>query len=327
MMPLVSVIITVYNRIEYISEAIESVLRQRYKNYEIIVVDDGSTIGVKQVLEPYSDKIEYQYQEHKRAAAARNSGIKHSSGKYLAFLDDDDLFEPQKLEIQVPILENNPEVGLVYSENYFFETTVKPDVRLYRVAEKDGSEKDFAELFFLNSNVCMPVCLIRRDCFEDVGLFDESLPQHEDGDMVLRIALRWQVKFSDYPCARVRIHARRGSLNRIDVYRSLIASARKILKLHPDFRRLLGEKGNKRMADLHYSLAWSYFEKNRFYEARKEYISCIRLNKIIHVKAYAYIFVLFLGPAITRFALRIRNTPFLLPLVRRRTRATWSGSK
>jgi len=226
-MPSVSVIIPVYNRLEYICEAIESVLAQTYKNYEIIVVDDGSTSNVKRVLESYMDEIKYIYQENKGLAAARNTGIKNSKGKYLAFLDDDDLFEPKKLEIQVSVLEDNQDIGFVYSDCYEFDTTNEAKMRLNLTVGRNKPSSEFAKLFFMNPNVRVPTVLARRKCFEDVGLFDESLSQHEDGDMLLRIALHWQVKFSNYPSAKVRHHADRMSQDRIEMYKAITKSTKK----------------------------------------------------------------------------------------------------
>lgn len=270
MTPLVSVIITIHNRIEYISEAIKSVLTQRYKNYEIIVVDDGSTIDVKDVLEPYKDKIKYLYQENKGLAAARNYGIRNSRGKYFAFLDDDDLFEPRKLEIQVAILENNPEVGFVYSDGYVFDTTNPSELELNPAVARDRQNNEFVKLFFMNTNVFVSSALVRRKCFEDVGLFDESLRQNEDSDILLRIALKWQVKFSDYPSTRIRHHPYRMSLNRIEIYDSVLKSCQKVLRLYPDFRKDLGADANKKIAELHYLLARAYIKDRKFNEAKKE---------------------------------------------------------
>ena len=120
--PSVSVIIPVYNRKDFIAEAIESVLAQTYTDFEIIVVDDGSPEDMKDVLGLYLQKIKYVYQENKGLAAARNTGIRNSSGKYVAFLDDDDLFERRKLEKQTEILETHPELGFVFSDWSYFTT-------------------------------------------------------------------------------------------------------------------------------------------------------------------------------------------------------------
>ena len=95
-MSLISVIIPVYNRLEYIDEAIESILAQTHEDYEIVVVDDGSTVDISSVLTPYMAKIKYVTQAHKGLSAARNTGIDNSKGEYLAFLDDDDLVIPNQ---------------------------------------------------------------------------------------------------------------------------------------------------------------------------------------------------------------------------------------
>ncbi|MBA7489482.1 UDP-4-amino-4-deoxy-L-arabinose--oxoglutarate aminotransferase [subsurface metagenome] len=297
MMPLVSVIIPIYNRTEYVCEAIDSVLAQTYKNYEIVVVDDGSITDVKRVLKPYRAKIKCLYQENKGLAAARNYGIKNSNGKYLAFLDDDDLFEPRKLEIQVPVLEDNPEVGFVYSDCYGFEAENRNEKRLNLATGRDRASNEFANLYFIDTNVLVPTVLIRRKCFEDVGLFDENLPQNEDVDMWLRVALRWQVKFSDYPSALVRRHSNRMSLDRVETYDSLIKSWQKILKIYPNFRKDLGTDANRRIANLHYLLAQAYLGRNKIKEARNEFISCTKILKLFKLKAYFYILILSLGKA------------------------------
>lgn len=111
--PLVSVIIPVYNRLDYICEAIGSVLSQSYKNYEIVIVNDGSRVNIGKALEKVKDGVTYLSHEKNRGlAAARNTGIRGSRGKYVAFLDDDDLFEERKLEVQVRILENHQDISL-----------------------------------------------------------------------------------------------------------------------------------------------------------------------------------------------------------------------
>lgn len=114
--PVVSVIIPTYNRAGFISDAVQSVLDQTYKNIEIIVVDDGSTDGTKDVLAPFMDNIRYYYTENSGAAHARNIGLKAAVGKYIAFLDSDDAYLPYKLELQVSFMESHPEAGMVFTE-------------------------------------------------------------------------------------------------------------------------------------------------------------------------------------------------------------------
>ena len=113
---LVSVIIPVFNSERYIASAVESVLKQTYKEFELIVVNDGSTDKTVKVLEQYIDRIHYAYQPNKGVAAARNAGIRASKGEYIAFLDSDDLWIRDTLILHVNYLQNNPNIGLVYGE-------------------------------------------------------------------------------------------------------------------------------------------------------------------------------------------------------------------
>lgn len=253
--PLVSVIIPVYNRLEYISEAIGSVLSQSYPNYEIVIVNDGSTVDVYRALEKVRDKIRYlSHEKNKGLAATRNTGIKGSQGKYIAFLDDDDLFEDRKLELQVQILENHPEIGLVYSDCFEYEDWKKDEMRLNLAVGRADPPSKFPGTFFVNPNVRVPTVLLRRKCFDEVGMFDESLRQHEDGDLFLRVALKWQVHFLDYPSAKVRIHEKNMSRDRVEMYESMIRSWRNILASHPEFKESLGRKAYLTLGELYMRL-------------------------------------------------------------------------
>ena len=122
-MPEISVIIPTYNYANYVRDAVESVLNQSYKEFEIIVVDDGSTDGTKKVLEPLKNRIRYIYQENRGLPSAYNTGIKASKGEYIAFLDSDDLWLPEKLKLQKKYFDDNPAVGMVICNGYLFNDT------------------------------------------------------------------------------------------------------------------------------------------------------------------------------------------------------------
>src|SRR5690349_3602213 len=109
-MPKVSVIIPTYNRAQFIARAVDSVLEQTYKDFEIIVIDDGSSDNTQEILKAYEGKIRYVYQQNKGISAARNRGIQEAKGEYIAFLDSDDVWKPEKLSVQVAILDVNPHV-------------------------------------------------------------------------------------------------------------------------------------------------------------------------------------------------------------------------
>jgi len=119
-MPKVSVIIPTYNYGQYIDKSIDSVLSQTYTDFEIIVIDDGSTDNTRTIVETkYRDKVKYIYQENRGAPAARNQGLREAKGDFIVFLDADDWFAPENLEYKVNILENNVDVGWVYSDWHY----------------------------------------------------------------------------------------------------------------------------------------------------------------------------------------------------------------
>lgn len=257
---LVSVIIPTYNRLEYICEAVESVLAQTYRNYEIIVVDDGSKINIKSILIPYWDKIKYVYQKHKGLAAARNTGIRISSGKYLAFLDDDDLFEPDKLQNQTLMLKKDSSLGFVYSDCYeLWQEKNKKEIN--QAVRGTENHNDLAKEFFLCPNIRTPTVLFNKNSLKSVGLFDETLKQHEDGDLLLRMLLKFNARYSSYPSAIVRHHESNMSANRVQMYDSLIVSSKKILLLFPEFKKSLGIAASKRLIQLYYRWARAYLSQ------------------------------------------------------------------
>jgi glycosyltransferase involved in cell wall biosynthesis len=194
-MPTVSVIITTYNRAPFVEEAIQSVLTQDFRDFELIVVDDGSTDGTRQTLERYTDSLIPLYQENKGVSSARNSGIQHSQGTYLAFLDSDDLWLPKKLSVQLAFFYQNPQALICQTEEIWLRRGV-------RVNPRKVHKKYSGEIF----EHCLSLCrvspsavMIKRRLFDEVGLFDEELPACEDYDLWLRVACRYPIHLIDEP--------------------------------------------------------------------------------------------------------------------------------
>jgi glycosyltransferase involved in cell wall biosynthesis len=191
MKPLVSVIITTYNRCAMVREAIESVLKQDFLDYEIIVVDDDSTDGTNDALRKYNNRINYFYQENQGISRARNQGLALSQGELVCFLDSDDLWLPNKLAVQASIMQKNPALQLTYTDEIWIRKGIRVNPR--KIHQK------YSGWIFEKS---LPLCIIspssvmlRKEVFDVVGLFDEGLPVCEDYDLWLRITSRFPVFF------------------------------------------------------------------------------------------------------------------------------------
>lgn len=182
---MISIIIPVYNGQRYIGQAIDSILEQTYKDYEIIVIDDGSTDKTRDCIEKYGDKISYVYQANKGPAGAKNTGIRLARGDYLQFLDADDLLLPQKLERQICFLKINPDYEVVYSDYMFFR-----EDDLSQQWSREGYRLSGDILYALIKDLFFPVHapLLRSACLKGAGLFNENLITGEDWDLWLRLA-------------------------------------------------------------------------------------------------------------------------------------------
>ncbi len=201
--PLVSVIIPTRNRVRLITRAINSVLDQTYRQLECIVVDDASTDVTRQnVRSIQDDRLVYLCHETNRgASAARNTGIKASKGKYIAFLDDDDEWFPKKLQKQVPLIQSLPDkVGMVYCWMDYF------DERGKLIKKHHPKLKGYVFPHVLDAQRLggCPTLLVRREVIEKVGDFDNSLPRGNDGDFIRRVCRDYQVDY--VPEVLVKVH-------------------------------------------------------------------------------------------------------------------------
>ena len=185
--PAVSVIMPAYGVAQYIGQAIDSVLAQTFTGYEIIVVNDGSpdTDELERVLEPYRERIVYLKQENAGVSVARNTAIRAALGRYLAFLDPDDLWEPEYLAVQVGALESNPTIDAFYPNALLFGDTSSAGKTYMDICPSTG-EVTFESLITERCQVPMMVTA-RTEIVKRVGMFDESLRVSQDFDLWLRI--------------------------------------------------------------------------------------------------------------------------------------------
>lgn len=191
MKPVFSVVIPTYNRPYKVVRAIKSVLAQTFNDYEIWVIDDGSTEKYTIALEPFKSKINYLYKPNGGLSSARNAGILKSNGTYVAFLDDDDWWYPHKLEYLAQAIQDRPDVGLFYSNVDFVKENGE---KLWVQKSRNVGKQSY--LLLLKGNIIpMPTVVVKKSCFNEVGLFDEKLKGCEDWDMWIRIAQRFPFHF------------------------------------------------------------------------------------------------------------------------------------
>lgn len=237
MVPIVSAIIPTFDRWPMVKEAVESVLRQSCRDFELIVVDDGSADGTASKLTGSGFDLRLISQTRKGVSAARNLGVQSARGKYVAFLDSDDLWQPRKLEIQLAYMEQHPEIAICQTEEMWLRNGV-------RVNAKVKHRKPSGDIFARSLELCLvspSAVMIRKDFFETMGGFDEDLPLCEDYDLWLRIAVQHPVPLIPSPLVIKRGgHADQLSRSRWGMDRYRVVALQKLLRA--------GLDGEKRLA-------------------------------------------------------------------------------
>lgn len=256
--PLVSVIIPTYNCARYITEAIESVLNQTCKDFEIIIIDDGSTDNTGNIINDYIEKnytIKYFYQKNKGPAAARNNGLSKARGEYIAFLDSDDIWLPEFLHKLVSKIESNPETGFIYCGCLFVsaEREIIPDYIRRNYFVRGNIVLDlFCNYFLMTGSV-----VIRKQCLDKVGYFNEKLLVGEDYDLFLRVAYHYKADFVNENLFERRVLS--NSLSRKDFKldaRNDLETLKRFVKEHADFYISHRKIISARLADYYFSFGY-----------------------------------------------------------------------
>ena len=180
----VSVIIPAYNQAGYLAKAIQSVLDQTWSDFEILVIDDGSTDDTREIAQAFRDeRIRYIFQDNRGLSAARNTGIVHSTGTYISYLDADDQFLPEKLALLLEALENHPHFGFAAGQAIPVDEDNRPVGEIFNVPLPNESHN-----WLLGNPLHVGSVMIRRTWQEKAGFFDDTLRSYEDWDMWLRLA-------------------------------------------------------------------------------------------------------------------------------------------
>ncbi|MBU0682995.1 MAG: glycosyltransferase [Candidatus Omnitrophota bacterium] len=267
----VSVIIPAYNKAELTVKTVESVLAQTYKNTEIIVVDDGSTDDTKQKLNSYHDRIKYVYKNNGGACSARNVGIKKAKGDYIALIDCDDIYLPEKIEMSAKFLDKNPDIGFVHTPVYFIDENDNICGRYPRF--KKVPSGIVTKKLLLKNFVCNSTVVARTECFEKVGMFDETIFTPADWDMWLRLSEFYKAGYINKPMTLYRKSESYIVKHLEQSKRELLIVVEKAFKRNPG----LGIKFREKLvSNIHYWQALGYLRAENSEKARNEAIIALK---------------------------------------------------
>lgn len=206
--PLVSVIITTYNRETYLEQALESVAKQTYPNIEMVVVDDGSQIRYAEPICGSYTNCHYHYKENGGVSSARNFGVAQASGSFIAFLDDDDLWKEDKIEKQVQLLLDHPGIDLIHSAAVVVNQNNEPTGDIIGASISKAHKR--SGYVFWNAlavwTVKASTPLIRKSIFRDTFFFDERLKAGEDSDFYQRVFYKHKIRYMEEPTTFYRVY-------------------------------------------------------------------------------------------------------------------------
>ncbi|MCP4270105.1 MAG: glycosyltransferase [Candidatus Brocadiaceae bacterium] len=313
MKPLVSIIIPTYNVGKYIDQTLESIFDQDVTDYEVIVVDDGSTDATQSILEAYKNRISFCYQQNRGPAAARNVGIKMAKGKYIAFQDGDDLWTSGKLKQQVKLMDSYPDVGLLSGDMQRF-TGGKTNVP--SMFKKYGFDSDFfgdefyvidayKKIYLQGNYIPTGTVILRRKCVETVGYFDEKFRHSEDLDLWLRIAMQYRLAYSNEIWLLRRDHEINLTGDTEKMNLSLIEVLEKHEKQYKSFLIQEGINYNKVISGKYRNTGYLCLIGFKIDIARE----CLRksLLRSFQVKTFLYWFASFTGIFFIKTVLKLRR--------------------
>jgi glycosyltransferase involved in cell wall biosynthesis len=215
--PLVSVVVPTFNRMQLLSETLDSILNQNFRYFEIIIVDNMSEDGTEAYVKGLDDpRIRYFRNANNGIIAVnRNYGIRQARGIYVAFCDDDDIWLPEKLQKQVSFMEQNPAIGLTFGYAENFGESAFNGLLLY--AKKESDRIDSFEKLLLGNKIATFTVMLQKECLEDVGCFDEDpdFKAIEDYDLWLRIALKYRIECVPEILGKYRVHTGCLSSNKV----------------------------------------------------------------------------------------------------------------
>ena len=294
-MPKVSVITATYNHAHFLARSIQSVLNQTYEDFELIIVDDGSTDDTEKVVKNLSnEKVKYiKHQKNQGASVARNTGIRSAKGDYIAILDADDEWTPEILEKQMKVYYTAPmEVGVVYTR-YIKYDSLGDCVPPLKVAKKKG---DLFKQLLYGLHIQWQSSLIKRECFNKVGLISESMLYARDWDFFLRISQHYQFLYIDKPLAIIYEQPE----GRLSKQERLIVDIQRILKMY--FSQI--KQDRRVLAKYYFRIAYFSCSVGKIGQGRCYYLKSLR--------AYPMDIVIISAFVTSLLGSRIHNAAFII---------------
>lgn len=286
-----SIIIPTYNSAHFLPETLESILNQDYEDYELIVVDDGSTDNTRELIQSYGVRITYLHQENSGGCSMpRNVGIRYASGEYIAIFDADDIMKPGKIMLQSDFLNNNPHVGFVFTDfcdfrgaeilrNHISTCPIFNQLRKKKVRKNEYiiNSTDAYETLLMENFIGASSMMFRKSVYEEIGPFDEHLESSEDIDFTLRVARKYDFGFIDRLGHLRRLH----DGNMTNKNEKMIKAQIRVYSDQLQVKKSFKSQNDlvSKIAMLYCSLGYFYRENGMMGEACKSYLSSIRVKK------------------------------------------------
>jgi len=263
---MVSVIMPTYNRADYLPQTLDSLRAQSLQDYELLVVDDGSTDDTADLIRSRPEPIRYLWQENAGPAAARNRGLKEARGEFVAFLDSDDLWRPRFLEAMTDCLEGNPGLDIAFCKF----VTIDDQGRILRGHHKKPHAGKITEPLFASTFITTPSVLARLQVIRDAGGLNPSMPTNEDYDLWLRLSLNHRFGYVDEPLCLRRSHPGTQSRNNSPV--PLVRKAQlleRFYRKHGESAGIGTDLAHRRLAKVYRSAGRGSLRARRYAEARE----------------------------------------------------------
>ncbi|BCS54962.1 glycosyltransferase family A protein [Geobacter sp. SVR] len=303
---MISVIIPAYNAARYICKAIDSVLAQTWTDFEIIVIDDGSSDNTHLLVQSRYPAVSCFRTVNKGVSHARNYGIAQARGSLIAFLDADDHWLPEKLEKQEALFKKDPSLGLVFTDNFFFdERGISP----FTVNKKNRLMRgNVVRNIFLNSYVVTSTVMVRKSVFERVGLFEEGLSVAEDDNMWMRIGMNYGIALVDEKLVMYRMTV--GSLSS-DFTAVISGVERQIELMKTRYQALYTELGplaiRKKYSEIYFNVGYRNFNQCDYKSSRASFFDSCRTYPL-QVRSLLYLLSTYLPQQAIQFFRCIRRS-------------------